>query len=222
MRVITYATHSEGTFEELRPHVTVLGWGTKWTGYMDKNRGVIEFLETQPDDELVVYVDGFDSRILKSLDTLEDDFNSLDCQVLYSLDDTSGVSKFLPGFLERYGRKRIFGVCRDGANANCGLYMGRAKYLRMVLEETMNGGPDDQRNLNLACDKFPFLKIDVDKLIFENCSNPDCHSKAYFMQIPASLTMNRLVRMITDYVPFFIPEIVLFFVLVWWFLERIR
>ena len=219
MRVITYATHSEGTFENLRgdPRVTVLGWGTKWTGYTDKNRGVLNFLKTQPDDELVVYIDGFDSRITtKSFDTLEEDFNSFNCEVLFSLDDTSGISNFVPGFLERYCRRRIFGVCRDGANANCGLYMGRARYLHMVLAETMKGGPDDQRNLNLACDKFPFLKIDVDKRIFENCSTPECHSNAYFIQVPASITVKRVLRGIADYSLFFIPEFIVVIMIIWW------
>ncbi len=30
--VVTYATHSQGMFEELKDKVTVLGWGKKWNG----------------------------------------------------------------------------------------------------------------------------------------------------------------------------------------------
>ena len=70
MKVITYATHSEGSFEELTHNkfgveVTVLGMDPKWNGFMDKIEGVLKYLQTLPDDELVVFVDGFDSYIKK-------------------------------------------------------------------------------------------------------------------------------------------------------------
>lgn len=39
MRIVTYATHSEGTFENLinaRYFIDVVGWGEKWDGYIGK------------------------------------------------------------------------------------------------------------------------------------------------------------------------------------------
>jgi hypothetical protein len=217
MKVVTYATHSDGTFEQIKNQVEVLGWGTKWNGFMDKFNGVKQYLDKQSDDEIVVYIDGFDSLIMKSLDNLEQDFKSLNCKVLFSLDEKSGFSNFVPSFIEKYFRNRIFGTCRDGVNANSGLYMGYAKYLKIVLEETLRGdSDDDQRNLNRVCKKFPFLKVDTGNLIFENCSNENQikQSKAYFVQLPASMNMKRFFRAIQDYSKYFIPEIILLILII--------
>jgi hypothetical protein len=212
MKIVTYATHSDGTFEQIKNQVEVLGWGTKWNGYMDKTIGLLEYLDTQSDDEIVVYIDGFDSLIIKSLDNLEEDFKSLNCKVLFSLDEKSGFSNYFPSFIEKYFRNKIFGTCRDDVNANCGLYMGYAKYLKLVLEETMKGdSDDDQRNLNKICGQFPFLKIDTGNIIFENCSDQEQikQSKSYFVQIPASVNANRIFRAIQDYSKYFVLEILL-------------
>ena len=218
MKVITYATHSDGKFEQIKNQVEVLGWGTKWNGFMDKFNGVKQYLDEQSDDEIVVFIDGFDSLIIKSLDGLEEDFKSLDCKVLFSLDEKSGFSNFVPSFVEQYFRNRLFGICKDGASANSGLYMGYAKYLKMVLKETLRSdSDDDQRNLNRVCEKFPFLKVDTGELIFENCSNENQikQSKAYFVQLPAKMTPIRFFRAIQDYSRYFIPEMICFLIFVY-------
>ena len=87
MKLVTYATHSEGSFEELLNSgypIEVLGWGTKWNGFMDKFQGVKSYLDTLEDDEIVVFLDGFDSMINKDLSDLTNRFASLDCEVLVS------------------------------------------------------------------------------------------------------------------------------------------
>ena len=93
MKIITYATHSEGTFEELihSGPIEVLGFGKKWNGFMDKFVGVLKYLETQPDNELVVFVDGFDSKINKNLDNLEQVFDNLNCKILISHENKNGI-----------------------------------------------------------------------------------------------------------------------------------
>ena len=45
MKIITYATHSFGTLIKTVPDIIVLGWGTKWTGFMGKCKSVLEYLE---------------------------------------------------------------------------------------------------------------------------------------------------------------------------------
>ena len=67
-KVITYATHSQGMFDELKkryPDLVVLGWGEKWTGYTDKSKAVIKYIEKMNDDDIVIVIDGFDSKIIK-------------------------------------------------------------------------------------------------------------------------------------------------------------
>ena len=46
IQVVTYATHSQGMFDELMNNqygvdVKVLGWGEKWNGFKDKFIGFI-------------------------------------------------------------------------------------------------------------------------------------------------------------------------------------
>ena len=46
LNIITYATHNERYFENLKesyPNIIVLGWKTKWNGFYDKVRGVMNF-----------------------------------------------------------------------------------------------------------------------------------------------------------------------------------
>jgi hypothetical protein len=219
MKVVTYATHSEGSFEELTHNkfgveVTVLGMGTKWNGFMDKIEGVLKYLQTLPDDEIVVFVDGFDSYILKPLDGLEDTFRSMDCDILVSND-----TKILP----RYMSRKVFGTCKEETGSNSGLYMGRCSHLKNFLYSvSKQTSSDDQRNFNSSCKDFPRLKIDIDNVIFKNIKPTEkieklYESSAFFGQTPGAFSFNRYKRAIREYTPFFIPEIILL-VLVLYFL----
>ena len=74
--VYTYATHNEGMFDELIKNkytkVNVVGYGSKWNGFFDKIQKMYsEFEKLQP-DTLVMFVDGFDTRIIKNLEIAEE------------------------------------------------------------------------------------------------------------------------------------------------------
>jgi hypothetical protein len=225
MKVVTYATHSEGSFEELTHNkfgveVKVLGMGTTWKGFMDKIHGVLGYLQTLPDDELVVFVDGFDSYILKPLDGLEDAFRSMDCDILLSNNVT---------IQPKYVIDKIFGICKDGKGSNSGLYMGRCSHLKNFLYSvSKQTSSDDQRNFNSSCKDFPRLKIDVGTVIFKNIPPSEkveklYESDAYFGQTPGVFTFSRRVRAIKEYAPFFIPEIILLVLIVYFlYLHFIR
>lgn len=212
MKIVTYATHSEGSFEELTHNkfgveVTVLGMGTKWNGFMDKIQGVLGYLQTLPDDELVVFVDGFDSYIKKPLDDLKEKFKSLDCDIL--------VSKDIP--IGGYFNRKIFGTCKNDIGSNSGLYMGHCSHLKDFLYSvSKQPSSDDQRNFNSSCKDFNRLKIDVDCVIFENVKKSKLHeSTGYFVQTPGTFTPKRLLRAFQDYSQFLIPELILFFLIVY-------
>jgi hypothetical protein len=213
MKIVTYATHSEGSFEELVHNkfgveVTVLGMGTKWNGFMDKIEGVLGYLRTLPDDEIVVFVDGFDSYIKKPLDGLEDTFRSMDCDILVSKDISIGG----------YFNRKIFGTCKNDIGSNSGLYMGNVINLKDFLYAvSKQPSSDDQRNFNLTCKDFNRLKIDVDCVIFENVKKKSRlhESTAYFVQTPGVLTFKRYFRAVKEYSQFLIPEIVLLILIVY-------
>jgi hypothetical protein len=205
MKVVTYATHSFGTFDTLVqsvPDIVVLGWGTKWNGFMDKFNAVIEHLETLPDNEIVMFVDGFDSIINKDLSDVEKVFKSMNCKILLS--KHTGVI--------RYISKKVFKECSK-VTANSGLYMGYNKYVKELLREALETGEDDdQRALNIACSKTNFIKIDTDHIIFENCFNSnECvqKSKAFVVQTPGQMSVSRYSRAIKEYGKYFTLEILL-------------
>jgi hypothetical protein len=215
MKIIIYATHDAGTYSQLvkNPDVVVLGFGTKWKGFIEKARVINTYLNTLDDNEIVVVLDGFDS-VIKKTSGLEEIFKSMDCKVLYSHEDKSGFSKYLPLFLEKYIKSKIFGICKGGTTANAGMYMGYTGYLINVLSNLINGdSDDDQRNLNNMCQKFPFLKIDTNHIIFENCESYNQISNAYFCQVPGEVSVSRIKRALIEYPKFLIPEITLIIII---------
>jgi hypothetical protein len=227
MKIITYATHAEGTFDTLvnsGHNIKVIGWGTKWNGFMDKFKGVLSYLETRADDEIIVFVDGFDSLInKKNLDGLEQDFINMDCKVLYSLEDKSGASSKVPNFLLEYFNYKVYGTCKNNQIANTGLYMGYCKELKIVLKAILSADiDDDQRAVNSLCSQFPFLKIDTQNIIFENCSSTTTDkSNSYFISSPGTMSFNRcIIRGIPEYSKYFIPEIILLILLIFFIIYK--
>lgn len=207
MKIITYATHRFGTFDTLIesvPDIIVLGWGTKWTGFMDKFKGVLEYLKSVHDNEVVMFVDGFDTIIKKDLTDAEHVFKIMNCKVL--------VSGHENDFMNRYIAPKIFTSCRNTI-VNSGLYMGYAKYLKyMLIKALQSGEDDDQRALNIICNKVNFIKIDTDNIIFENCMNDrECikHSDAFVVQTPGQYSIARYSRVVKEYGKYFIPETIL-------------
>jgi len=210
MKIVTYATHSEGTFDTLVNSgydIKVIGWGTKWNGFMDKFKGVLSYLETQADDEIIIFIDGFDTIINKNLDGLEQEFINMDCKVLYSHDVSF---QFLPSFISKYIQTKVFGTCKNNKTINTGLYMGYCKELKIILKTILKTDiDDDQRAVNSLCSQFPFLKIDTQNIIFENCSSKNNNSNAYFIQFPGTITFNRIVRSVPEYSKYFVVEILI-------------
>ena len=196
MKVVTYATHSEGTFEDIigNQHgvkVDVLGFGTKWKGFMDKIQGVYNYCKALPEDEIVVFLDGFDSEILKPLTGLEKTFRDLNCGVLLSKDIVG------PSGLLNAKVKKFFGTCRDGRVANSGLYMGTVGHLVLFLQSVLNeDSTDDQVNFNSVCKNFDWVHVDTEGLIFYNRvpGTPSTPGPAYFKSSPATPSVQKYIK----------------------------
>ena len=202
VEIVTYANKSQGLFEELIHNeydvpVRVLGWGTTWNGFLDKYKGMVEYLKDKDDDDIVVFLDGFDTRINKDpKEGLEQLFKSYECGMLVSRDPAP------------YGplTKTVFATCNANLTANSGLYMGYVKYVRQVLEDALSMKcEDDQRNLNQLCSKYNFIKVDDEQLLFENITpfNKNKKSDAIFVSYPGVLSMDRIYRAMKEYSQFF-------------------
>ena len=68
VHVVTVATHKQGLFDKLINNdygikVKVLGFGKKWSGFNMKYEEIISYMENLSDDDILIYLDGFDTEI---------------------------------------------------------------------------------------------------------------------------------------------------------------
>ena len=197
--VVTYANKSVGMFEQLinNEHgvkVKVLGMGKKWNGFLDKYKGLLEYMKTKKDDDIIVFLDGFDTKINKNPYNIRTLFESYDCKVLVS----KNPDIFDVGF--------EFPKCDNKHIGNVGMYMGYVKHLTILLKESLKPKcQDDQVNLNALCKKYDFVKIDDKEIIFKNFSPLDKKESvnALFVSYPGSITLERISRQPKEYMQFF-------------------
>jgi hypothetical protein len=210
---ITYATHEQGMFRELVENpqgveIKVLGWGEKWNGFGDKITGMIEHIKTLPSHDYVVFLDGFDTEIMKPPQDIMERFNSYGP----------------PGILvsqcpNNYLMRRMFGTCNDKFIANSGMWMGRVdnaiKFLDACKLVLLKNNNDDQRAMNTVCRKHPEMEVVVDhkKLIFHNPVAEQCKDDTIFCSHPGfggggvNGFIKRQSRSFTEYAPFLKREI---------------
>lgn len=214
IEIITYATHNEGTLNELIHNkfhipITVLGWGKKWRGFTDKYISMASYLDNLPDDKLIFFVDGFDTKINADLNTIYRRFKDMNSDIVVSLHN---INNFLA--------RRVFGNCRKNFIANSGLYGGYNRNLKQLLKYILNKNysKDDQTNLNEACKYFRNIKVDETNYLFENQGYLkryfDNHSDSCFVSTPGVLTWKRLRRVPGEYLPFLWREVLIVIIIV--------
>ena len=204
--VVTYANKSFGMFESLVNNkfnvlVKVLGMGTKWNGFLDKVRAYRDYTHTLPDEDIVVIVDGFDTQIHGTLEVAVSRFQKLNKPIVVS---------HSPNIIPEILTVKIFGTCNNGNVANSGLMMGRAKYMRDLLDDIAEEScQDDQRGLNTMCEKHN-VYVDTDNLVFENTTPGDRTRKsdAVFIGFPGAVNFSRSGRALREYTQFFLPELI--------------
>ena len=209
---VTYATHSEGMFEKLinnkfNIHVDVVGWGTKYTGHTDKYRGILSYLKSKKDDDIVCFVDGFDSEFVKPEKDIYLRFMESGSKVIFSED---GVPAKYAVFT-----KFIFPPCKNGINLNTGMYMGYVKYIKILLRDALVATcSDDQVIMSRLCEQHDFIDIDTKHTIFKNdvrASSDDPCIVSYPGQI---VTWRKVVFTIKAYIQYFVDIIALVLLLV--------
>lgn len=166
--MLTYATHSQGTYEELVkaiPHIRTGGWGEKWVGFMQKIQYVFDFARTCDARHIIIFVDGFDTQVRLPPEEAVRRFLKLDTPFLVS---GLGLEMQLPALLSR----TIF-QCTDAECANTGLYMGYAAVVAQILGTALREERallDDQRAFELARSRLPrgLIRVDSGCQIFHN------------------------------------------------------
>jgi len=209
IHVLTYATHSEGNFDNMLNNkygieIVVLGWGDKWDGFSDKFKAVYNYTKELPENDIVLFLDGFDVWVNSNLQNALDTFYKLNKKIIFSKEESK---------TGHYLSKRVFGECRPQMVLNTGMYMGYAKYLNILLEETLDKKcKDDQRIMNGLCKKYEFIEIDKEGILFENVLKNEAIEKsiACFISMPFTLKFKRTYRSAKEYTQFFIYELTIF------------
>jgi hypothetical protein len=133
-------------------------WHPKVCKGRNEYKAMTKHLETKNDNDIVIFLDGFDTKINKNPGEVVELFRECNCKVL--------VSKDPDPF---YAASLIFGKCSEKSTANSGLYMGYAKELKSVIDEALTEKcEDDQTNINTVCQKSEFVKVDEEEKIFKN------------------------------------------------------
>ena len=161
--LITYATHEERYFKFLKNRVhKVLGVGTQWKGFHDKVKAVIDFCDSVQSEDIVCFVDGFDSMILGTDQEIIRAYRLIGQEIVFSKE------KNLPdSTLVNYSMKKTFGQACVDSKLNSGLYIGQARKIANFWRD-MKPGEDDQR---YACSRNPY--VDTEHRLFYNYSKID-------------------------------------------------
>jgi hypothetical protein len=183
--IVTIATESKFYFPYLvesckknGKELIVLGYDKKWEGFSWKFKLMIDFLKTLNDNDIVCFIDGYDVICTRNLLELKNTFieirNKTKCKIIV------GHDKLITDSLFYYFSKEIvsfyYDTCKN-INLNAGTYIGYAKDLLEVLQQTYNIEPeffaDDQKLIIKYCNLNPEnIFIDINCNIFMTIVKP--------------------------------------------------
>ena len=118
--VLTFATHAEGNFNNMINNsygikIKVLGWGKKWTGFKMKYIYVYNFIKNLKDNDIIIFLDGFDVYINGYLEDAIKIFKKNNYKVLFS--------KEIPMYKINYFKNKVFNPYNEKYILNTGLYI---------------------------------------------------------------------------------------------------
>lgn len=176
VRVVIYATHSDGMFDILMDmlskrgydKVDVIGWGETWQGFHHRTIELHKYISRLPSTELVVCIDGFDTLVIDTPHELLTKFHAV-------LPNGKACVWSCDG--HRHGiTDTVF-----GGRLNGGMYMGYAGALANIYSividtyGTATKDMDDQKLINTMYKKNTgglrdIIHADMDGRVFANVS----------------------------------------------------
>lgn len=175
LHLVTVATHSERYLPVLEKQssdknleLVKLGIGKKYIGHFMKDLEMIEYLKSDDvdDEDIVAFVDGFDTLLLSEKDEIIKKFKKFDCQLLLSIENVGSLSFIHTAVFQKVKGKFI----------NTGLYMGYAKFVLKFLEEMYSETFDNNSNQKTWAhflekkNSYDKISLDIDSEIFLNYS----------------------------------------------------
>lgn len=182
LHFITVATHSERYLPVLEKMVedngnklNKLAFGEKYKGHFMKDLETIKFLKKIPSEDIVIFVDGFDTIMFSKTDEIIDKFKSFNKKLVLSIENIK--NSFLT-------HSYNFMTVRN-KYINTGLYIGYAGFILNMLEDMYSLEYDKKSNqanwsiyLNNDYTKINLndIELDVDSKLFLNHSEV-CNNK---------------------------------------------
>ena len=177
LHLITVATHSERYLPVLEKqaedkgiNLVKLGMGKEYVGHYMKDLETMYFLRKINKDDIVIFVDGFDTLMLAEKDEIIKKFEKLDADLVLSVENVGFLSFIHSTVFERVKGKYI----------NTGLFMGRAGFMLEFLEAIYKDDTYNRRsNQKTWCSylfkleregKLDRIKMDSNSDIFLNHS----------------------------------------------------
>jgi len=172
IKLVIYATHSDGYFDllienatKLGYHIEILGWQEKWLGFYKRTLDLYNYLSTQNDNDIILCIDGFDSLILDDSKTLFNKYKSFHSPIVWGIEKNDIIKPLV--FKSKYKY-----------TLNGGSFIGTVKYLNIIFKEiinkfgTTNFKQDDQKIINYMNnhnDVFKkYVQVDIDSKLFAN------------------------------------------------------
>lgn len=172
----TVATHSERYLPVLEKQaedkgvkLVKLGLDKKYIGHYMKDLEMIEYLKTIDKNDIVAFVDGFDSLMLADVEEVLTKFKNQNCELLMSVENIGKLSFIHATVFERV----------QGYYLNTGLYMGRAGFLLSFLQDMYSQDYNKKSNQKTWCSylfklesekKLDGIKLDEKSEVFLNHS----------------------------------------------------
>lgn len=217
LHYITYATHDEGTYNKLINNkynikIKNIGFGHKWINFKQKFKNVYKYCNKLDNNDIVIFLDGFDSIINNNNSKIFELFKNYNCKILFSKEfDIFNI------------KRRVFNTNLKYI-ANTGLYMGYVKELKHFLKYLLKKkDTDDQILVNKYIHKFNYIKIDINEKIFKNINYYERYLKikndALLVQEPGQLNFNRIHRAYIEYFKYFIRDFLILNVIIIYYLN---
>ena len=248
IHVVTVATHKERYFDTLvqsannmNVKLVVLGMNQKWDGFHMKYTLVYDYIADLPLDDMVVFVDAFDSLILRNFDTFADDFNEINHRwVIPAVQEPEDVLKAYVAH-HLYGPGEILVTCQWAAKVET-LKQDIPKLLKIMEGYFV----DDQSAMNRLHKENPettMVYSDVNGRLFTLDMDTAMNGASYSVSAPMNEDLDNVCRRLhltpperitatqywlhpknLTYLKYFKIEatiIFILFLLVLWFLTRI-
>tara|TARA_Y100000389_G_scaffold128801_1_gene126263 strand:- start:2816 stop:3550 length:735 start_codon:yes stop_codon:yes gene_type:complete len=172
IHIVTYATHSDGLLDKLKNNkynkeIEILGWGTKFNTYIDKIKYVNKYIENKKNNDILIYIDGFDTLINRNFTyyELKKLFLKYKTKILIS-EDPGNLYFITNKYIANKIYNNIFGNFSNNDKPNMGMFMGYIKELKELCKCIISQNIDDDQKALLKC--YKNIKIDKNKEIFLN------------------------------------------------------